>query len=398
MKKLIFFTALLTATLLFAQEKSLNTNLSSATAVKAFYPTMSYQGVFKNADGKAVANGNYEINFNIYDSEQSKEPLWSEKQGLTLTDGIMNAKVGAVKLLNLPFDKQYWMGVTLNGEELPRTMLSAAPYSFMAKSLDKDAIVGKNGVTVEKNDHGQLEIGANGSGEKNAPENPWVIPGNTSIPGQLYLLDKNNSNIINNNSWQISRWNDKLGFYRWNGGLDGYPSMTLTSYGSLETADALIAKGTMQIKPLNTTIGGTLYLFDKLSNNYTNSWMIGNRENANFTIGKYDGTSTYKPRLTIDASTGTVTVKGIVVNSNWADYVFNEDYKLMSLDETESFIKINKHLPGVVPAKDVIENGANLGETQVQLLEKIEELTLHMIQMNKEMTLLKCQLGVRNEK
>lgn len=65
------------------------------------------------------------------------------------------------------------------------------------------------------------------------------------------------------------------------------------------------------------------------------------------------------------------------------DYVFDEDYELASLEEVENFINTNKHLPGIPTAKEVKENGLNMGEMQVKLVEKIEELTLQMIKMQK---------------
>ncbi|MCK4662166.1 MAG: hypothetical protein KAT68_04830 [Bacteroidales bacterium] len=65
------------------------------------------------------------------------------------------------------------------------------------------------------------------------------------------------------------------------------------------------------------------------------------------------------------------------------DFVFNKDYNLKSLDEVESFIKENKHLPDVPSENEVKENGLNLGEMDAILLQKIEELTLYIIEQNK---------------
>jgi trimeric autotransporter adhesin len=76
-------------------------------------------------------------------------------------------------------------------------------------------------------------------------------------------------------------------------------------------------------------------------------------------------------------------------SSTWADYVFNEDYKLMSLLEVESFIKLNKHLPEIPSADEVKENGHKLGEMDVLLLKKVEELTLYLIDLKREVDSLK---------
>jgi len=69
--------------------------------------------------------------------------------------------------------------------------------------------------------------------------------------------------------------------------------------------------------------------------------------------------------------------------SNWPDYVFAEDYKLMSLEELEQSINENQHLPGIPSAQEVSETGFDLGDMQRRLLEKVEELTLYTIQQEK---------------
>lgn len=71
---------------------------------------------------------------------------------------------------------------------------------------------------------------------------------------------------------------------------------------------------------------------------------------------------------------------------NWPDYVFDDQYKLMSLQEVENFLKLNKHLPGVPAATEVEKDGIDLGANQSVLLKKVEELTLYMIDQNKKIS------------
>lgn len=78
---------------------------------------------------------------------------------------------------------------------------------------------------------------------------------------------------------------------------------------------------------------------------------------------------------------------------NWADDVFNKDYKLSNLNEVESFIKKNKHLPNIPNEKEVLANGIDLGEMNANLLRKIEEITLYLIELNKEVELLKQKVN-----
>lgn len=87
-------------------------------------------------------------------------------------------------------------------------------------------------------------------------------------------------------------------------------------------------------------------------------------------------------KLTVDGHA--IFKKVIVTQSNWADFVFAKDYKLKPLAEVESYIAENKHLPDVPSEAEVIDNGISLGDMDAILLQKIEELTLYMIQLEKK--------------
>jgi hypothetical protein len=68
----------------------------------------------------------------------------------------------------------------------------------------------------------------------------------------------------------------------------------------------------------------------------------------------------------------------------WADYVFEPSFKLRSLSEVAQYIKLNKHLPDIPSTAEVSQNGIDLAETQALLLQKVEELTLYMIEQDKQ--------------
>jgi len=95
------------------------------------------------------------------------------------------------------------------------------------------------------------------------------------------------------------------------------------------------------------------------------------------------GTATPKERLSVNGKIRAHEVK--VEIENWPDYVFTNGYKSLTLPEIEAFIDQNGHLPGVPNAKSVLENGIALGEMNKVLLEKIEELTLHLIEKDKQL-------------
>ena len=81
---------------------------------------------------------------------------------------------------------------------------------------------------------------------------------------------------------------------------------------------------------------------------------------------------------------GTIRAKEVRVETGWCDYVFEKDYKLRSIDELEKFINDNKHLPGIAPASEVEKEGLKVAEMNKAMMEKIEELTLYVIQLSKD--------------
>lgn len=93
------------------------------------------------------------------------------------------------------------------------------------------------------------------------------------------------------------------------------------------------------------------------------------------------GTNTPNAKLGVKGNIRATEIK--VENANWPDFVFAKDYQLPTLQETERHIKEKGHLPGIPSATEVKSNGIYLGEMNSKLLQKIEELTLHLINENK---------------
>jgi hypothetical protein len=100
------------------------------------------------------------------------------------------------------------------------------------------------------------------------------------------------------------------------------------------------------------------------------------------------GTASPDAKLAVN---GTVHAKEVKVDLNITgpDYVFEKDYNLMSLEEIKTYIEKHKHLPEVPSAKEMETNGVNLSEMNMILLKKVEELTLHVIELRKELNDLK---------
>lgn len=103
-------------------------------------------------------------------------------------------------------------------------------------------------------------------------------------------------------------------------------------------------------------------------------------ENGKVGIGTKDFTGNHK--LRVEGSIGSREV--VVEASGWSDFVFANNYQLRSLDKVEEFIIKNNHLPEIPSEKEVFEKGINLGEMDAKLLQKIEELTLYVIELNKQ--------------
>jgi len=83
--------------------------------------------------------------------------------------------------------------------------------------------------------------------------------------------------------------------------------------------------------------------------------------------------------------------------SNWADYVFQMNYPLMPLNEVKSFIEKNGHLPNVPSAAEIKEEGLNLGDAAKFSMEKIEELTLYVIDLDEKLTNQEAVIGLQQK-
>jgi hypothetical protein len=113
---------------------------------------------------------------------------------------------------------------------------------------------------------------------------------------------------------------------------------------------------------------------------------------TNIIIAPTDGNIVMGATTTSDVSgpfklsvNGRIRATEVKVYTNWADFVFEPSYRLRPLSEVESYIKDNGHLPEIPSAKEVEAEGVSIGETQSKLLQKIEELTLYLIEQNKKL-------------
>lgn len=129
--------------------------------------------------------------------------------------------------------------------------------------------------------------------------------------------------------------------------------------------------------------------FDCTSNTATGGWEFYNSQLGRSVMfikqtSGFVGIGTTDPKAKLSVN-GDIYAKRVrVTPDDWPDFVFEPAYELPSLQELESFIALYKHLPGIPSAKEVNEQGVDLGENQAKLLQKIEEMTLYLIEQNKK--------------
>ncbi|MBM7417901.1 MULTISPECIES: hypothetical protein [Chryseobacterium] len=181
------------------------------------------------------------------------------------------------------------------------------------------------------------------------------------------------------------------------------PQYTLDVYGNFRVTNDgnyffYNGGGDLKLSYQTRGTGGRAIVHDTgntLSLNYENDFTGGTRIGNTFLV-KGDNASLQ----------GKFEAKEIKVTlTPTADFVFAKDYDLPKLEDVEKHIKEKKHLPEIASAKQMEKEGVNVGEFQIKLLQKIEELTLYTIEQNKqlkiqkeEIELLKKQMNLNNQK
>ncbi|MBW0177578.1 hypothetical protein [Sediminibacterium sp.] len=129
-----------------------------------------------------------------------------------------------------------------------------------------------------------------------------------------------------------------------------------------------------------------------VGDSYANPTITTYPDNGNVGIG----TRFPSDKLSVN---GNIRAKKLIVSqTGWPDYVFDPAYKLKPLSELSAFIQKHQHLPDMPSAKEVEEKGISVGDNQALLLKKIEELTLYLIEMKKEITELKSNTKSKKKK
>ncbi len=234
---------------------------------------------------------------------------------------------------------------------------------------------------------------ANGAGGVDL--NGKIIIGNPSIGGDD--VDPNNKNVVFNVNNKSAIFNLSDIYLFANSSLQ-WEGLYMNNRGFGDIRLALGAGGSNWSFGVDNSDGSKL----KIENDTRvtdNGYAIGvdANDNVDFKGNIGIGTTTY-----IDAADGNkeyklsvnghVRAESVKVYTNWADFVFQTDYKLPPLEEVEEYIKENGHLKDIPSTEEVEANGIELGEMNKLLLQKIEELTLYTIELKKELKSLKSKI------
>ncbi|PUZ23919.1 hypothetical protein GA0116948_1083 [Chitinophaga costaii] len=134
------------------------------------------------------------------------------------------------------------------------------------------------------------------------------------------------------------------------------------------TAFNVLTAPSATVNQSGLTSSGTAYYLGGGTNYFTGAIGIGTTA-----PGPY--------KLAVEGTIGARKIKVTTVNP-WADFVFDDDYPLPDLTELKTYIQVNKHLPGIPTTADVQKEGIDVGDMNAKLLQKVEELTLLLIQQN----------------
>ncbi|UOY06584.1 hypothetical protein L0P88_22005 [Muricauda sp. SCSIO 64092] len=186
------------------------------------------------------------------------------------------------------------------------------------------------------------------------------------------------------------------GFFK---GLLGIGTASPNADLHIPNGNAIIG-GVPSLNPTN--LNSSLVVMSKDDNSSTYPFYVGQPSGADIFWVRGNGNGFFKGQVGIGTATtgshklaveGSIGAREIKVEaSGWSDFVFEKDYELRTLEEVEEHITEKGHLPEIPSEAEVTENGINLGEMNAKLLQKIEELTLYLIEQNKRMN----QLEVKN--
>ena len=362
MKKIITVLLLLQSAIAFTQNVGINNTNPQAS--------LDLQGDLRLRSASLVVNNGVYSSLDITTQKSSTyiltRPVGIPPFGVTTISGINGGIDGrVVTFFNNSPDIRI---VSETG-----SLTSNIPANRINTGTNEEVLLHKWGSIVLRYDgvlsRWTVQNSNNTSGLVNSSSSPWLR--NSTNPFDIY------TNYPGNVGIGTSTPTNKLQI-----------NTDVSNYGLVHT-DGTIAIGTYVGG--NTAVGGwlgtksnhSLYLF---ANDGGPAMTVAT--NGNIGIG----TTTPPYKLSVNGNIICEELK-VQLKANWPDYVFGDNYKLLPLLELEKNIKANKHLPNIPSAADVTRaNGIDIGEMNRKLVEKVEELTLYLIELKKENEAIKQRI------
>ena len=353
---------------------------------------VNYQGYLADTAGNPV-DGSVQMTFSIYDVATGGSSLWSETQAVTATEGRYSVLLGAVTPISLTEVKPYWLGIKVgsDSEMTPRKEITPTLYEVIldgsSSSADSDWIESNGNIY---RDTGNVGVGTAQPRDKLEIAGKIRISNPDGTQGHIYSENWDGGNfLIRGLTKHLTLFTQQSGRVRFTD-ADGIEKVSILNSGNVGIGTTnpgakLHVNGT--IKWGNATLDYH-YPYNEIRWGDNTGWYLS-------FVRQSDGKHLVDIRDNgnMDVNGRIKTREVLVTNSGWADFVFDDDYTLMPLSQVEQHIKTHKHLPDIPSEQEVLEKGISLGEMQARLLQKIEELTLHLIELEKENNQLKSRIS-----
>lgn len=355
------------------------TNLNSNFVPNTVNSSNSFLSVNLNGDVVLQRLPNY-LNTNLLSSNGNT--LTSNVNALVATAPIVNSIANAINNNNQ-------LITTVNGVSSQPVTIPIPTFTELDGSITNELqTISQSGNTITL---------SNGGGS-------FTLPTFVDNDSQTLSLVGNNLTISNGNTVVLPTYTDAQSLTVAgntltisNGNSITLPTTTIVAGNNVTVTGTGLPSNPFQINSIDTSLyanNGIINQATTIDNNRVvdlndrNIWFNSatSPNHGKIYIGSTwdypNNTGNYK--LFVEGGILTEKVKVALRNTNnWADYVFANDYKLMPLKHVEEFINKNNHLPGIDSAEDLVKNGLDLASMQAKQMEKIEELTLYIIEQNK---------------
>lgn len=326
-----------------------------------------------------------EVTFNIYDSNTAAAPIASQSfsrggysayYNIAKSDGLIQKSFVKFMAEFTNFTNAYsgtgslWVGIELNGtpagerEQLDKETTSLILSALASGNAEKSGASDSQNADNDGADSASQTDSATQKGDDSSSKGSLTLT-YKNVAGADGTVQYNNGGVqAGASQFYYNDTNNSVGIGT------SIPGRKLQVLGGTNLQDFLVVGADISPVQLLSVVG--------------NAYISGNV-----------GIGTTAPCVDcMLAVNGKIRAKSVVVDTGWSDFVFEDNYKLMPLQEVEKFIKDNRHLPDIPSEADVKKNGISVGDISSKLLQKIEELTLYVIELKKENETLRSDMSV----